>query len=300
MSALVDPLATLALADLSRGLVEYQRVSGKLSAAILVQKGAQLVYGNQDPKFGAVFPGLFQLFAQQQPARGVILATAKARHFRTGRISAEAYARARFWMGGFKSILARPTDDGERITLGAVRAGARRGKNNFRILGGRKGRGGSAVSGSGVFAAGAGLARQPGEKILNLRAVATAMELNLRTSGRGFMGASWLHRRWRRLAASDPRRDASTFRVLVNANPRSKISPLGTAGLEGDEAHGDLTLRITSYVPGVQGLGTTRGLFLRAIAGVRADLDTYLARKHAEALASALRREVSALERAAA
>lgn len=291
MSAVTVTLAAPdALAKLSEGLVAYQRLSGKLSAAILVQKGGQLVYGNSDSAYGPTFPGLSQLFLAQAPKNGAITAAAKARGFKLGAISLEARKRAAFWMGGYRTILARPgtRDEGRRLTLGAVRAGPRRGRNGFRVLGGRKGRGGTAVSGSGLFAYGAGIQRQPGEKILNRRAVETLMEINLRESGRRFLGSSFLFRRWRRLAASSPLRTDTTWRILENRNPRSALALLGTAALEGREETGDLALRITSYVPGVQEIGESRGLFARAIGAVRADLDTYLARKHDELLRSVL------------
>src|ERR1041385_409531 len=63
---------------------------------------------------------------------------------------------------------------------------------------GLRGRGGFAVAGD-VFGP-----LPAGEKRLNYRAVATMMEINVREAGRRYLGASWLIRRWRKLAQSDP------------------------------------------------------------------------------------------------
>lgn len=270
---IIDPVG--GLERLSEGLAEYKRVSGKSAAQVLVLKGGQLLFGNRNPKFGATFSGLVRLFMDQAPRPGVITAAAKARGFRFGRISEEAEKRAAFWMGGFKSILAHPSEFGGRISLGAIRVG----KTGRRIVGGRKGRGGAGVSGD-VFGP-----LQSGEVRLNRHAVATLMEINVREGGRGYLGSSWLFKRWRRLAKADPRREDGLFRTLENMNPRSRVSPLGDAALTGDIDAGNCTLRITSHVPGVEEIGTGRGIFTRAIALVTADLETYLARKQGEMLA---------------
>lgn len=277
------------LADLGTALRQYESVSGKTASAVLLQKGAQLLFGNQDARYGATFEGLVQLFQDQKPAPGAILAAAKARGFRLGRkefggaLSPTAIDRALAWMGGFKSILANVTEDKERISFRGVRLG-RRGK---RILGGRKGTGGFAIA--GVVDADQ---RQPGEKVLNLRAVATAMEINLRESGRRFLGSAWLFRRWQKLAASDPRLDygrGTEWRTLVNQNPRSRLGTLGEVALDGGGADGNAQIRITSFVPGTLAIGTSRNLFNRAIAGVRADIGAYLARKQRESLLDLLK-----------
>lgn len=294
---LIAQSSVSALAALSQGLEDYRRVSGKASAAILVQKGAQLVYGNTNPKFGATFSGLAQLYFGQAPAQGAIFAAAKARGFRLGRkvyggaLSPRALARAREMMGGFKSIVASVNPYNGALNF--VRRGVRKARVHYRW--GRK----SFVIG-GDFV---GPLPQD-EKRLNLRAVATVFELRGRESGRRFLGAGWLHKRWRRLAQEGyvpvgtpglapgygpSRQFGGSVRSLVNVNPRSQIKILGRAQFEGSEDSGNLGLRITSFIPGVNTIGETRGLFVQAIAGVRADLDAYMARKHAELLEATLR-----------
>jgi hypothetical protein len=261
------------LERLNSGLQAYRRVSGKSAVQILVQKGAQLIYGNVNPQFGATFPGLVQLFQQQSPKPGAITAAAVSRGFRVGRISDEAIKRANFWMGGYKSILAAPGSFDGRLFLGALRVG----KRGRRVTGGRRGRGGFAVSGDFIGPV------PSGAKRMNFRAVVTMMEINVREAGRRFLSASWLFRQWRKLAQTDPQRiEPGTFRTLQNVNPRSRISPLGDAALSGDIEGGNAELRISSLVPGVAEVGTSRGLFTLAIDAVTADIESYLARKEAE------------------
>lgn len=276
------------LARLARALTAYQRVSGKLASAVLAQKGAQLVYGNSDPRFGATFPGLVSLFQRQIQKPNRISIAARIRGFRLGRrnfgssqtgISATALQRATFWMGGHSSILAVPSQDQYgRLILGALRVG----KRGRRILGGRKGRGGAAVSGD--FAG----PLLPGEKRLNLRAVATIMELHLREAGRRYLGASFLFTRWRKLARSDPRWSDTTWRYIAQVNPRAKLQLQAEAELSGDTDSGNATLRITSFVPGAKEVGESRGIFARAIDAVAADTEAYLQRKLLEAAADTL------------
>lgn len=286
-----------ALAALSDGLRDYQRVSGRLSAAILVQKGAQLVYGNTNPKFGATFPGLAQLFFKESPDQGEITASARARGFRLGRkihggaLSPRAEARAREMMGGFKTIIASVNPS--TGTLNFVRRGVRKARVHYRW-----GRQSFVIGGDFVGPLPAN------ERRMNLRAVATFFELRKREQGRRFLGVGWLHKRWRRLAKmgfvpvgtpglapgwGPSRQFGGSVSTLVNQNPRSEIKILGQAGLEGSEDQGNIALRITSFVPGVNSVGESRGLFARAINGVRADMDAYIARKHAELLAQSLK-----------
>jgi hypothetical protein len=300
-AALLSSDTQSALAALSEGLRDYQRVSGKLSAAILQQKGAQLLWGNQNPAFGATFDGLVQLFFRQAPRSGAIRAAAAGRHFRLGRtlyggaLSPRALEKARTMMGGFKTILANASEDG---SLAFVRSGVRKARVYFRF-----GRKSFPVSGRGNSETFAGV-KQAGDKVLNLRAVATYFEIQMRERGRGFLGAGWLFKRWRSLARvgyvpagtaglAEGVRPSKQFggveRRLVNVNPRSFVNPLGDAALTGDDATGNLTLRISSHIPGTLAIGEGRQLFARAMAGVRADMDAYFARQHAEMLTELIR-----------
>ena len=277
--------------DLGSKLARYQEITGKTGAAVLLQKGAQLIHGNRNPKFGAVFDGLVRLFLREAPAQQSITAAARIRGFRLGRrefggkLSPTAIDRALTRMGGFRSILATVSTDGDgRITLRGVRVG-KRGK---RILGGRKGRGGYAVPGV------AESARQAGDVRLNLRAVATVEEINLREAGRRFLAVGWMFKRWRKLSLADAKASNYTaFRRIENVNPRSRVNLLGDAEMRGDEQKGNVTLRISSYVPGAHSVGDSRGVYSRALAAMSRDLDTYLARKLVEAQAEIFGRKAS-------
>lgn len=289
---LVAESSVTALAALSEGLRDYQRVSGKLSAQILVQKGAQLVYGNVNPKYGATFPGLAQLFFAEVPEQGEIYQEAFFRGFRLGRkvhgggLSPRALERARELMGGFKSIVASINPYTRALKF--VRSGPRKARVHYRW-----GRLSFPISGD------SDIKLRADEKRLNFRAVATVFELRKREQGRRFLGAGWLHKRFRTKAKEGfvpqytpglapgfgpSRQFGGSETVLVNNNPRSEIKILGRVGFEGSDTTGNLGLRITSFVPGVRNLGENRSLFARAINGVRADMDAYFARKHAELL----------------
>jgi hypothetical protein len=292
--SLTDADSVYALAALSRGLEDYRRVHGGLSSAILAQKGAQLIYGNDNPKFGATFRGLAQLFFAESPEPGEISQAARARGFRLGRkiyggaLSPRAMDRARELMGGFKTIIASVNPDTGALNF--VRRGVRKARVHYRW--GRK----SFVIGGDFVGP-----LPANEKRLNLRAVATVFELRKREQGRRFLGAGWLHKRFRKMAkigfvppgtpglASGwvaSRQFGGTEKILVNQNPRSEVKILGLARFEGDEKSGNLGLRISSFIPGVKAIGESRGLFVRAINGVRADMSVYMARKHKEMLSA--------------
>lgn len=299
---LVSPAGSLErLSDTLRSL---QEISGRTAESVLVTKGGQMLFGNQNPKFGATFKGLYAHFRAQSPADGEIFATAATRGFRLGRrdsgggLSATAIRRATAMMGGHRSILVNSRADG--TGLGFVRAGVQRRVKRVHYRAGRKS---FAVSGRGFYEGGAGIAKGADDKVVNLRAVATWFELQLRETGRGFTAAGWLQKRWRKFAKvgfvpegtaglrpgmTKSRQFGGTDKRLVNQNPRSAVGLLGDAELSGAPDSGNVTLRLTSYVPGVLALGEARGLFASVINAVTADIESYLARKQAEAIAAAL------------
>lgn len=293
-TALLDPTSTAALARLSQGLAAVRVVSGRTATSILVQKGGQLLYGNRESQYGAAFHGLVDLFQFQMPNDTAIWSGAKARSFRLGRrtftttgvgagISPTAMKRAVAMMGGNKSILVSSNPFTGSVAF--VRIGARGRRVRFR-------RGRLSVT---TAAAGGVVAPRADERRVNLRAVATIMELGLRQGGRRFLSSSWLFKRWRNFAkpgnvpagtpglSSGPNIPSRQFGGsgwrLENVNPRSTLTPLGEAQLTGEADAGNATLRITSRVPGVLAIGTSRGLFARAIASVTLDLEAYVARK---------------------
>lgn len=290
-----------ALEKLDATLALYGNVAGKTAQNVLALKGGQLLMGNQDPRFGATFPGLHQLFVDETPREGAITAAAKARRFRVGRrefgggLSPTALSRAAAMMDGNKSILISPSADGERFSF--VRRGVRLTKRKRpRRVHYRPGRLSYAVAPDNVL-------RRSTDKVVNFRALAVWFELRLRESGRRFMGASWLYRRWRAYAkvgyipegtaglaagVGKSRQFGGTDWRLINNNPRSTLQTLGSAEMQADPA-GNATLRITSNVPGVQSIGNARGIFSRAIYRLTLDTEVYLARKQQEAADALLR-----------
>lgn len=259
---------------LGDALAQYQVVSGRTNAEVLTRQG----------RFFAIY--LYSAFKRDVPAPGAILARAKADGWELGRrdpkgqiagISDTAYYRAQRRMGGFKSILANVLEEKGRIVLQGVRVG-KRGK---RIIGGRRGLGGSAVAGTDK------LLRRDGDVVLNRRAVQTIEEINLRQSGRRFLAASFLYRRWLTQGRGEEKR-----KNLVNVNPRSSALPrLGQVNLVNDEKIQSITL--TSYVPGVEQIGQQRGRFGQAMLRLVYSVEEYLARKQREALEAEVRRAVA-------
>lgn len=278
-----------AFARLDAALAAYAQASGRTSERILQQKGAQVVYGNSDPRFGAVFDGLASLFLRQAPPEGSIRRAARQRGFRVGRrvlggrLSDRALRRAAEMMGGEKSVLVSPNADGEGFRF--VRRGVRTVRGRPRRVHFRFGRLSYAVGPNNVL-------RREGDRVLNFRAVATYFELHLREHGRRFLGAAWLFRKWRRLAQSDPRREAGVYKVLVNQNPRSSVNILGRAELTGD-GQGNARLEIESRVPGTRGVGEGRGLFRQVVGYIARDIDLYLARVQRQQLAAQLQEAIA-------
>lgn len=267
------------LSRLSDALAEYKQVSGKTNQQILVKQGGKLSYE------------LYKSFRAVTPASGSILARAKAGGWRLGRtggdadagISNTAYARARNRMGGFKSILAMVMEENGRILFRGVRVG-KRGK---RVLGGRRSLGGSAVAGTNQT-----IQRNPGDVVLNFRAVQTIEEINMRETGRRFLAIAWNYRRW--FTAGQGAQKTTT---LVNLQPRSKLGygMLGSAQLAGDPATGaPVSLTLSSNVPGTREVGNARGLFSRAIDALTADIRTYLVAEQRKALLAAIKKGAAA------
>jgi len=264
---------------LTASLEQYQRVSGKTSQQVLIKQGQKLAVE------------LYKSFRSVTPPKGFILAKIKAGGWALGRdggdaeagISNTAWARARAKMGGFKSILAQVSEEADKIILQGVRVG----KRGRRVLGGRRGLGGSAVSGTDQSGIGRG-----DSVVLNFRAVQTIEEINLREHGRRFLAIAWNYRRW--LQAGKGPLKATT---LVNVNPRSHIGygMLGSVQLAGNPDNGGaVSLTLTSNVPGTREVGEAHGLFAHAVAMLTEDIRTYLLDEQRKALFAALKEGIAA------
>jgi hypothetical protein len=254
-------------------LAEYQIVSRRTNEEVLVNQG----------KFLASF--LYQSFKRDTPVRGSILKKIKSLGWALGRrdpagqiagISDTAYYRAQRRMGGFKSILAGVIEEDDKIVLRGVRIG----KRGRRILGGRRGLGGLAVSGSDW------INRKEGDVVLNQRAVQTIEEINLREAGRRFLAISFLYRRWLTQGRGEEKRTN-----LVNVQPRSSAPLLGEVNLNNGDR--DQSLTLSSYVPGVAAIGESRGRFGQAMQTLVYSMREYLDRKQREALEAEIRKAVA-------
>ncbi len=268
MSIAIDIEGQQALERLNTALADYIRVSGKSLQEVLVRKGDFLS------------SRLYQEFKKFAPSDTEAFATAQALDFRLkrrgsgreiGSVSKSAWKRAQKLMGGLPSILVASVSQDEKGRI--ILRGVRQTKRGKRTAGGKRGTGGSAVSGLSTTL------RQPGDKVLNWRAVAVAMESNVRDSGRFFMAASWLHKRFRSIAGK---------KVLVNANPKSETGVLGVASLTLQQNGG--TLQLTSRAPGMAQVANRTGALQRAVDTETAETLKYLLSKETKALSKSLRK----------
>lgn len=291
----IDLASKKELESLTTTLVHYKEVSGLTNRQVLIKQGRKLAIEH------------YKAFARDTPKQSSILENLRRREFRFGGrkgttstgISERARDRASERMSGFKSILARVTyADGGQIILRGVRIG----KRGRRLLSKKRNAGQGAVAGDSsarfvqsLRAAGP-LDKRPGDVVLNRRAVETIEESNLRRSGRGFLAASWLYRRW--LAANQSTRKND---ILLNQNTRSGIrfGLLGSVKLRDGVNADEQTLTLSSFVPGIEAVGHSRNRFAQAIRGLRQDIRQYLVQKQVKALRSTRRLGLSGGIRAA-
>lgn len=213
-----------------------------------------------DKKANFIWPRLYEGYAKLKPKDGEIVAEAKARGWRMGRrkdairgISKTAWKRAESILGGASSLMLTP---GGQVILVGKRKGRVRNKRGaartarledvYRMFGrARRERALPDLYSPTYYA------KQLGYKVVGRYAFAVRMEAGLREHGKGFLAASWLHKRWKRLAAADPRRAEGVSKVLVANNPKSRQKDLGRMELVGiGGADGGAALSIVSYVDG--------------------------------------------------
>jgi len=135
---------------------------------------------------------LYREYRRFAPDPGESILEAKARSWRVRRrgvgISPAARKRAAAKLGGHQSILV--SDVRESVSKAGTRTirltGVRQTKRGQRTTGGRSNRGGRAVSGLDA------LIREPGDIVLNRRAVEVVEEVNLREKARVAAATGWL------------------------------------------------------------------------------------------------------------
>lgn len=276
-----------ALQRLNAAFNDYLAQTGKEPKAALVSRGQWLSWN------------LYRAFTDIAPPPGSILRAAVARGWRMGRkdgnasfqgISMTTWKRVNAMMQGNKSILAYTIPGTARISPLQIGARGRFVLGNKQLKTKRVASGPSAVAayqktkGVRLYSM-RYVARAMGAKILGRHAVAVALEAQLREQGRRFLGVSWLHRRWRSLAQSDPRRADGSFRVLQNNNPRSKFNPLGVVELSGGDTSAQL--KLTSNVPGMDSERANQ-IIARVLNEETMGIQTYLLNRSAKRLTNAL------------
>lgn len=293
MTPTVQVLPAAALSRLSRVIGEYASYRRIPAVQALERQGRNVAIR------------LTQGFMKVVPGEASATYTARSRGFAMGRendaeagqgmegFSYHTLKRARAMMQNYPSILAKVyVRESGRVKIVPVSLGAMNRRTGLRKR--VKYRAGKTLSVSGRkdqrFAI-----KAPDEKVLNFRAVATVMEMNLRESGRRYLAVSFLYRRWRKIAPKDRVGEPGKrqYRRLEEVkNMRSRLGTLGEAVLtEGAPGEvGQDSLRLTSFVPGVAEVGQSRGIFAAALEGAADDMVAWMREQEAKRLGAAIGR----------
>lgn len=296
MSATVQVLPAGSLDRLSRVIGEYASYRRMPAAQALERQGRNVAIR------------LTRGFMKTAPADGVPSITARGRGFAMGRavdaesgdgmegFSAHTLKRARAMMQGFKSILVRIYNVDGRVKMTPVALGAMNRRTGLRKR--VRYKPGRTVSVSGRADQRFTL-KGPDDKVLNFRALATVLEMNLRETGRRFLAVSFLYRRWRKIAPSNRvgvpgKREWRKLQEIKN--PRSQLGTLGEAVLT-EGAPGEVasdSLRLSSFVPGVEKIGRSRGVFAEALEGAADDMVKWMHEQETKRLARTIGRALLA------
>lgn len=263
------------LPKLQAALREYQRLTGKSMGDILANEG----------KWFAI--GLNQEFKRISPRPASILAQAQSRRFAMGRrgdriapavrgISAAAWRRADNLLEGAKSDTFKVSQNDGMLLVRRARFSSRRGN---RLL--RGGRYGNRFSSSAIKASQIEremLVRQrrdnPDLKLLNRRALATAIEISLRSRAAkgGLMAVQWLPQVYKSRKSAVVKRGPLVVRS-------TRQVPLGRVdfrnGVDGEVRQ----VALTAMVPGTEKQAQKHGIPERVEASRVADRMEYINRK---------------------
>jgi len=272
------------LGDLQRALDEYAKLRPRRAAKQLATKGQQLIHGNQNPKFGRTFPGLYKRMRKETPEEGIItlgrLAALKASQGKGFPIKTRPRARKQSaaMLEGRKSgafSLIRYGRGNRRIKVQPVRRFTK-GKRRGQISTSRK------RAKTARIAQGTRTQRLLGYKTYNTLQLSGLLELQYRESGRGFAAASFLPNRYRRLRTAT----TGARRALVKNKKGRTLSKAIFAATK-DEA----MFRLTAN-PAVLGKPWARRAIRRVVKDVTRDIDDYLARKEKEGLQKDLKKNL--------
>lgn len=279
------------LADVLGLYASYRRMT---TAAALDRQGRNLAIK------------LYTEFRAIAPKDGQIAIPARGRDWRVGRddpaqsgpentgLSPTAIRLAKDIMRGHPSILARVTHHDGRDRVTPVTLGRLNLRTGFmkRI---------HYKAGRGTVAAGRAdrrfVQKGPNDRVLNFRALATALELNVREHGRRFLAVGYLYRRWRIISQANrdrsvPPSERAFRRLEAMKSPRTRLPLTGEAVMElGSQGErGTDKLRLTNFVPGVEQVGRSRGLFDRALKNTADDMAGWIAGQESARLSKILAR----------
>lgn len=247
---------------------------------------------------------LYNEFRAIAPKDGQIAIPARGRDWRVGRddpaqsgpentgFGPTAIRLAKDMLRGHPSILARVTHHDGRDRVTPVTLGKLNTRTGFmkRIR---------YKADRGTVAAGRAdrrfVQKGPDDRVLNFRALATALELNVREHGRRFLAVGFLYRRWRTISQAN--RDGvpgqrESRRLESVKGTRSRLKTFGEAVLSIASPGENVvdSLRLTSFVPGVEQVGRARGAFDRAFKNTAEDMAGWIAAQESERLAKILAR----------
>lgn len=263
------------LSDLTARLGLYKQLSGKATPEILTQETKEWCWG------------FYNAFKARRVLPETIVNSARSRGFRVARqnkfvghirdgLSARAMNAAEAKLGGQASDLFQVTEDANGIR---VRRAMFSGRTKQQLKGGRYGNrfAKSALKASQLEAEQLAAARKanPNLKRLNKRALATAIELGLRSSAAkgGTMAVQWLPKVFKNRRSSTVIKD----RTLITRS--STGLPMGQVNLQ--MAGDNVSATIESFVPGTA-KQLSKGIFDQVKQARIADRDVYITRKLSE------------------
>ncbi len=188
-----------AMGEVNRTLADYIAVSKRSIPEIVAQKGGQIILGNRGGQFGPAFPGLYEVLSDLAPAEGSITEDRQRALDAAGRGSARpvkvrqrAIDRAESMLAGRDSGLVTmvPVNGTSRFIVREVRFTK---SNPAKQIRNRSNRGGVVRINRRSEASG------PNQKLLNKIALAIAIELSIRETGRGYAAIAFLPKAYRRV-----------------------------------------------------------------------------------------------------
>ncbi|WOO43158.1 hypothetical protein [Rubellicoccus peritrichatus] len=275
------------LGAFNKVLKEYGEKYPKRASEIIATKGKQLVLGNTNPKFGATFPGLYDVMRERAPKEGEITeerqnAIEQAQRGRFPiKIRDRVRKRSKQIMEGEESGVFKLDyygRGGSRVRLTPVRT-FQKGKRKGQRAKSKRAKTAKLLSGETTEKLGAN------EVVLNQLQVAAFLEMQARESGRGYAGAPFWRRRYRRIR---PKSETHQRIGVVNKKGHTLAKVNFRPNAQGASFH-------LTATPPVLAEPWAQRRVNEVIADVHADTVTFLLRKEIDAIEKGFKRGVRRL-----